>query len=211
MVSLSEIEINCLDRIASNVVAAAMMTIYHVFHDPELLSRVRASVTSTLGITRVTGLASEQLNAKLLTNNDLMCSIYAEILRLHGMSHFLVSAPKTSDVDVGRWILPRGAVGLLNAGISHMDSEFWNTQNGKHPVTEFWAERFIVDPKDPDSGPINPAVRQKPYSRGEEEHVANENADRPFFSTDGTEGVWFPYGGKLFSLPSWVLIFLLTL
>jgi hypothetical protein len=113
------------------------------------------------------------------------------------MTHFLVSAPADADVHLGRWLLPRGSVGVLNSGISHMDTTFWNTRNGQYPVTEFWAGRFLVDPHDPESGPINPAHRQGPYSRPSDQQDG-ESEDTPFFSMEGTEGSWFPYGGMYY-------------
>lgn len=180
------------------MVATTFMAIYEVFSDPELLQRLRMRLTETLETSRL-GLAGEpasaQLDAKKLSSDALLCSVYAETLRRHGMTHFLVSAPADSDVDLGRWLLPRGSVGVLNSGISHMDATFWNTRNGQHPVTEFWADRFLVDPHDPESGPINPAHRQGPYSRPSDRQPSDMGNDKPYFSMEGTEGSWFPYGG----------------
>ncbi|KAL3421934.1 nacht and ankyrin domain protein [Phlyctema vagabunda] len=192
----------------SNVVATTFMAAHHILMDAALLSRVRESLGKTLGTgNRILScnnpvLLSDVLDPKLLYNDALLCSIYAEILRLHGMAHFLVSAPEWTDLQVGRWMFPRGSIGVLNSGLAHMDSDFWNTRHGQHPVSEFWPDRFIVDPRDPESGPVNPAIRETPYSRPKatrrQQSAGDSDADaddEPYFSMDGTEGSWFPYGG----------------
>lgn len=186
------------------MVAATFMAVYHIFSDPQLLQRLRTSLTETLGTSRL-GLTGKPICAELhvdrLCTNALLNSIYTEILRRHVMTHVLVSAPADEDVFVGRWMLPRGSVGVLNSGISHMDTTFWNTRNGQYPVTKFWAERFLVDPSDPDSGPINPAHRQGPYSQPSNQQRGENSEDKPYFSMEGTEGSWFPFGGmNMFSL-----------
>lgn len=180
------------------------MAVYYIFSDPQLLQRLRTSLTETLGAPRL-GLTgkpiSAELDVKKLSANALLNSIYAETLRRHGMTHVIVSAPADADLQLGRWMLPRGSVGVVNSGISHMDTSFWNTRDGQYPVTEFWAERFLVDPHDPDSGPINPAQRQGPYSRPSDQQQGEDSEDKPYFTMEGTEGSWFPYGGTdLFSL-----------
>ena len=81
------------------------MAVYYIFSDQELLSRVRKRLTKTLGITRISASqkpVSEFLDTKALYNDALLCSIYAEILRLHGMVHFLVSARQRTDLQLGR-------------------------------------------------------------------------------------------------------------
>lgn len=81
----------------------------------------------------------------------------------------------------------------MNAGLSHMDVTFWNSRDGDHPVTSFWADRFLIDPTDPKSGPVKAHVQESPDWVGLK-RMGNEKAggmsDKPFFSMDGTEGSW---------------------
>lgn len=71
-----------------------------------------------------------------------------------------------------------------------MDHTFWNTMNGQHPVESFWSDRFLIDPSIPDSGPVHPSLRKKTL------HHEINNGVTPFFSMEGCEGAWVPYGGK---------------
>lgn len=195
------------NRSGSNVVSTVFMAVYHILTSPALLSRLRESISKTIGASRIESSASPGqvprvsalLDNKILNSDPLLCAVYAEILRLHGMAHFLVSAPAWSDVCIGNsWILPRGRIGVLSSGISHSDATFWNTCEGEHPVTEFWIDRFLVDPKKPGSGPVAPAHREVPYTRPTGEHEREINENEPFFTMEGTEGHWFPYGGRWF-------------
>lgn len=64
-------------------------------------------------------------------------------------------------MSLGRYRLPRAQLGLWNSDLAHMDERFWNTRGGKFPVTEFWAGRFLVDERDPGSGPVREEVRAR--------------------------------------------------
>lgn len=73
-----------------------------------------------------------------------------------------------------------------------MDSNIWNTKNGDHPVDSFWADRFLIYPNDPSSGPLkNKATKEaEPPSS-----IPPNTIKGPKFSLSGTNGVWLPYGG----------------
>lgn len=171
---------------------ASIMATLHIIKEPGLLERVRDEVNTTIG-QRPVGFA----DVKDLAQSPLLLSIYAETLRLYVKVFFFCTSPQV-DLDLGKWRLPRGKIGVLNTEINHMDEGFWNTKNGLHPATEFWAERFLVDPLDPSSGPIKPECRE----RGSSVKVRDEarGAKKPFFSMEGLEGAWLPYGGRCPSL-----------
>jgi hypothetical protein len=76
-----------------------------------------------------------------------------------------------------------------------MNKDVWNTKGGRHPVESFWAERFIVDPADPLSGPNTPGVGLAESSTGAE-NVEERRKKQPYFTTEGLEGSWIPFGGK---------------
>jgi hypothetical protein len=162
----------------SNIVAASALLVFHVASDSELTSRMETEIASTFGKQSLA-----DINLKTLSNKPVLASFYAETLRLYVQTFTLVSAP-LRDVPLGKYWLPKNALGIVNSDMAHMDNEFWNTKNGEHPVSSFWADRFVVDPKDPTSGPSNLAYRS-PKTKGTE----------PYFSTEGLEGSWIPYGG----------------
>lgn len=58
-------------------------------------------------------------------------------------------------------------------------------------MTDLWAERFLIDPKDPLIGPLRSDI-DVPHRR-----MFNilGSDDDPVFSSQGLEGVWIPYGG----------------
>lgn len=165
-----------------------MFGAYHILQDKTLLKRVRHELQEYLGERTIHEVDPHQLGRDI----PLLASIYAETMRLHIKIYSAYSSPH-EDVNLGKYTLPKGALALVNSWPSHMDKSFWNTKNGKYPVETFWADRFIIDPADPESGPINPEYRRLlniPEKKRDDMH--------PYFSLDGCEGAWVPYGGKIF-------------
>lgn len=161
-----------------------MLSVYHVFKDPSLLRRVRGTLEESFG----NALVSE-IDPRQLVQNTLLSSIQAETLRLYVNVCVMLSSPHT-DVSLGRWWMPKGAVGLIHSGITHKDESFWNTKNGTHPVGSFWADRFITDREDPSSGPVRSDVHD-PVIRNRD-----NNDEKSSFSLQGLEASWMPYGGE---------------
>ena len=181
------------------------MAAWHIFRDPVLLARVRSELDEHLG-PHTTNNNNNGIDLQKLLKIPLLLSIYAETLRLYIKTYVIVSS-QTTDVDLGRWRLPRGTMGLLNSTISHRDAEFWNT-NGPdgthHPVDTFWADRFLVDPRDAFSGPINPAMRDQ-VGEGRGRFGGEKLKDgKPFFFTEGLKASWFPYGGMFSSFSAFL-------
>ncbi|KAI5855027.1 Pfs, NACHT and ankyrin domain protein [Durotheca rogersii] len=188
--SLARMDLGLAWGAVGNTIPCAMFSAFHIFKDRDLLRRVRDDVEGSFG-----GQHLLDIDPNKLIKEPLLSSVYAEVLRLHVKTYFMVSSPHT-DVHLGRWVLPKGRIGLMNAGISHMDNSFWNEFGGEHPVTSFWSDRFIIDPADSQSGPVAPHVRESPDWVEPRPDGGKERMDnKPFFSMDGTEGSWFPYGG----------------
>lgn len=173
------------------MVPTAACAVFHVFKDPELLARVRKVAEEHTGKSLV-----PEPDITALAANPLLLSIYAETLRLYVKVHAAFMSPH-EDVILGKWLLPKGGIALISSEPAHMDTTFWNTKNGKHKVDSFWADRFLIDPSDPSSGPILPGLRE---SDGFEKKSANLES-KPYYSTKGCEGSWIPYGGKKFPPP----------
>ncbi|KAJ8117113.1 hypothetical protein ONZ43_g4285 [Nemania bipapillata] len=100
------------------------------------------------------------LDAKQLSSSALLSSIYAETLRLHTTA-FIPVVPMHGDLPLGKWLIPKDS---------------------------FWADRFIIDPADPQSGPINPKTSTVAVP-------SSHDTDKPYFTLKGLEGAWVPYGG----------------
>ena len=161
-----------------------MFSIFHIFKDTSLLGRVRDTLEDNFGDVPVS-----KIDPNRLVQNVLLSSIQAETLRLYVNVCVMLSSPHT-DISLGRWWMPKGALGLVSSGITHKDKTFWNTKDGSHPVESFWADRFITVPKDPSSGPVRHDVRDHAIR-----HCAIEGHDEPSFSLRGLEASWMPYGG----------------
>ncbi|KAK0710024.1 cytochrome P450 [Lasiosphaeria miniovina] len=179
--SLSAHDLGMLWGSVSNSISATMMMASHIFRDPVLLQRVRSELEEQHDFSLDSPETETTIDFKRLWKLPLLCSCYAETLRLHVEVLLMFSSPH-SDVSLGKWRLPRTKIALVNTVIAHMDEAVWNTKGGLYPLNTFWADRFIVDPADPSSGPVRPEC--KPIIR-----------KKPWFSTDGLDGSWIPYGG----------------
>ncbi|KAI1439197.1 cytochrome P450 [Xylaria sp. CBS 124048] len=190
--AVAALDIGLAFGLVSNVSPAALLTAWHIFKDASLLRRIRSEIAAHLGTTPL-----RDADPKILQAAPLLQSVYAEALRLYTNIYVMVSSPQ-GDVPLERWRLPKDSIALLNSSVSHRDAHFWNTRDGKHPIDSFWADRFVTDPRDASSGPINPALR--PHGSGAGGAAApsrgkGNGGGAPFFSTDGLEAAWFPYGG----------------
>lgn len=77
-----------------------------------------------------------------------------------------------------------------------MNPEIWNagTPDDPHPLDRFWADRFLVYPDDPSSGPSRRDLSTTAkLQRKSDSGFKRETGPR--FSMDGVTGGWIPYGG----------------
>ena len=96
-------------------------------------------------------------------------------------------------MKINEWILPKGEIVLIATTPAHMDEKIWNTGRANaYPLNRFWAERFLVYPGDPTSGPTKVS-----YQRNFEVRKGEE----PRFSLDDLGGSWIPYGGGFRACP----------
>ncbi|KAK5625606.1 hypothetical protein RRF57_001322 [Xylaria bambusicola] len=164
-----------------------MLSVYHIFQNEELLRRVRHGIQEYLSTQ--SGTIHDVDPQHLAKEVPILSSVYAETMRMYINIYSMYSSPY-EDVNLGKWVLPKGAHALVMSHPNHMDASFWNTRNGKHPVQTFWADRFMVDPCDPNSGPVNPELCKTPR----QEKPSSEQ--KPYFSLEGCQGAWLPYGGR---------------
>lgn len=110
-----------------------------------------------------------------LVNSPRLQSVYAEVLRMR-IALLLNRTPVHTEAQLGPWRLKRGQFIVMSTQHAAYDDEAWGPrrmQDGRYPLDQFWAERFLVQ----DEG-------------GKEQ-----------FSLDGLSGAWIPYGGGGFMCP----------
>lgn len=133
-----------------------------------------------------------KFDLKKLDRQPLLSSMYAETLRFGVQIHIPRCAPH-KDLNIGKMLIPKNKLILMNTWLAHTDEAVWNTKKDTFPLNTFWPKRFLVDSTDPSSGPS-----QKSHDY---ESIKNDvkGAEDPRFSTEGLEGAWIPFGGRSFT------------
>lgn len=181
-------------RTVTNVVPSSMTLILHLLRDESLLSDIRRICEADV---------LQRIDLKALESHPLLLSMYAETLRFGVQIHIPRESPH-SDLKIGTKLIPKGKMMLMNTWLAHTDEELWNTKRGTRPLDQFWPHRFLIDLKDPSSGPT-----KRPIEAHADIGNRDEKHGDPSFSTHGLEGAWIPFGGR-FSTPAYN-ISLLTL
>ena len=177
-----------LRRTVTNVVPSSMALTAQIFSDTSACSEIRRG----LEVSMETG-ATLIFPATELENQPLLQSMYAETLRLGIQIHVPRNAPH-QNIHIGDKIAPKQKLILVNTWLAHTDEAVWNTKKGTFPLTRFWARRFLIDPKDPSSGPT-----RTPHQERESPETRDSGSGESYFSTEGLEGAWIPYGGMTFA------------
>ena len=174
-----------------------------VFKDPDLLRRVRnelkTSFSSEEAILRM------KFDSQTTEELPLLKSVYAETLRLR-IHVYAVRYTGNEDLQINNWQFPKEKVVLVATEPAHTDETSWNTKGGLYPVNQFWSDRFLVYPDDPQSGPCkNPTVSLSSQTDQDDDQTpttrdAKKRVD-PEYSIAGTEGMWIPYGGGTRACP----------
>jgi cytochrome P450 len=126
---------------------------------------------------------------KLLTN-PLLQSIYSEELRLRD-AVMIQRTTLVPNFKIGDWKFPKGDMIIASSWHEGRDRNVWNegsVGDNFHSVEDFWADRFIVYPHDPNSGP------GKAAPGGKKPRPAKSGGE-PYFTTDPVLGSFIPYGG----------------
>ena len=174
----------------SNAIPSVGWMALHTLMDPSLTERVRKEVETCILPSEGGAKDRPRFDFVKLTASPLLQSIYAETLRLY-IANLVTRTPIGSDMRIGRWRFPQGRIIFLNSTMLGQAPQVWNagTPDDPHPLDEFWADRFIVYPDNPNSGPQNPSVPR------DEKRRAEDGRDGPYFTTRGLSGAWIPYGG----------------
>jgi cytochrome P450 len=130
-----------------------------------------------------------------LCRSPLAQSVYAEVLRLR--VGIFVNRKANHDLTFDKWSIKKGERLTACSSTQAFDEEIWNagTPEDPRPVREFWADRFLVYPDDPFSGPWK---KPPPPSKESKEH---EGDGGPRFSMTGLNNSWIPYSGGVRHCP----------
>lgn len=152
---------------------------------PVLIERVRNIIDPLVHWDSTQDPDLTTVDVEALCSDPLLQSMFAETMRFHNGT-VVNRKPKSPNLKIGGWHLRKDEPVIISTYHSGRNTAFWNkgTPDDPHPVSEFWPERFIVDPKNPHSGPVSPQVSMN-----------GEQRSSPYFSTDGTDGLWIPFGG----------------
>jgi cytochrome P450 len=185
-------------RATANALAVAFWAVFHVLSSSQLVSRVRDC--SEAGQIQ----ESQTLDGTKLIRDPLMQSIFAEATRICVNGLLPMTAEK--DIDVGRWSIPRGSIILISSIIGATNPDVWNagSQEEPHPLDRFWADRFVIYPDDPNSGPLRNPRKPSATREQQNEHASSNSITEikePTFSVKGLSGSYLPFGDGSIKCP----------
>ncbi|TDZ58627.1 Cholesterol 7-alpha-monooxygenase [Colletotrichum trifolii] len=177
----------------ANSVPAAAWMVLHTVLDKDLRDRLRHELS-------IEDTETPPVDLAALSSAPLLNSVYRETLRLH-----VASATGRASVSSGFGSHQTETVTMTANWLGGLDSTFWNegpVANGvpQHPVGTFWAERFLVYPDDPSSGPTRPksSIVHEVTQNGKKSMQDDSKAK---LANSGLRGHWFPFGGGAWRCP----------
>ena len=173
----------------ANIVPIVGWTLLDTLARSSLLLSVRSEIQTCYSAS-----STSKLDMPSLLANPLLQSIYSEELRLRGATS--LSRAPTHDLKIGNYIFLKDKLILVSGWHEQRDRSVWNEGpvNGTfHSLEEVWAERFIVYPDNPLSGPRKSSA--SPVSTAAKDKGGEEQ--KPYYTTKPVEGSYVPYGGGL--------------
>lgn len=185
-----------LFRANTNAILAAFWANLEIFRDPNLLHKIRHSTQSLFDSPAQSNNHDNHFDIEKLIRQPLLQSIYAETLRLR-VHVYMTRCPERQNLEINGWKFPKDKVVLVSSHPAHLDENAWNFgPNNSQPLNKFWAERFLIYPNDPSSGPQKKKTQQYKNNSSPVQHTPELEAQaEPEFSTTGMQGSWIPYGG----------------
>jgi cytochrome P450 len=177
------------NRSNANSVEAAVWFVIEVLRDPELFERIKSEAAESQ-IPPGNDATVSMFDSDKLCSMPVSQAVYAEVLRLRVC--VLILRKAKHDLDFAGWSIKKGERVAAASITRSLDDRIWNTGTVKepHPLDTFWADRFLVYPNDPNSGPLkNPPVPQNG------DHQDEKSTDGPRFSMTGLTNTWMPYSG----------------
>lgn len=143
-----------------------------------------------------------KFNIDALCHNALLQSIWYETLRLY-VALFIVRGSDHENFHLNKgYNIGKGEMIVLDTYAAHHDPAVWNIGDTKnpHPLDKFWAERFLVYPNNPNSGPLKPKSSLGMDNRLPTK-IQQGEPEAPKFSNSGLSGAWIPFGGGKHQCP----------
>lgn len=168
-----------------NIHPMAVWALIEIFRDKTLLERVRAEL-STINFREIS--TNEDIEKLLAV--PLLQSIYSELLRLRVEVQTIFSSHR-EDIYINNWRIPQNSLVVVPAGATHKDPEVWNSHDGEHPLDQSYADRFLVYPGIPQSGPRK--ISRAAADRAVPSKAMPENG-KPKFVNYGLSDSLIPYG-----------------
>lgn len=181
----------------ANSIPATFWLILELARQPHVLSQAREEIVSSENHSLLPD--RQSFNLESLCSKPLLQSAYAEILRLYA-SNIMMRNAVHEDLCFENWRIPKGSLIAVDGRVAHMDKKYWNTgaatdhAEGAHPVSQFWAERFIEYSDDPTSGPLRYKSSNN-MTAAVEELVLERKDNNPRFTMEALSGAWIPFGG----------------
>lgn len=148
-----------------------------------------------------------------LCSDPLLQSMFAETVRLR-VAVWFSREPARDNYSFRGWSFKKTEILTLSNTTEAMDPEIWGTgsDENSHPLDTFWADRFLVNPQDPSSGPLKrpmekkktrlprPNVTSTSRRNHHQDAIVDDtdetaNAEPSYFSIDGLSTSWIPFGG----------------
>ena len=182
-------------RTNTNAIISTFWANIEIFRDPALLLNARHKIRSCLGSPVQSNL---HFDIEKLAKQPLLQSIYAETLRLR-VHVYITRCPERQNLEINGWTFPKEKLVLVSSTPAHLDESAWNSgRDESNPLNKFWAERFLIYPNDPYSGPrkksLGPTQSGNPTGDDSEVERRRDNTE-PEFSMKGMTGSWIPFGG----------------
>ncbi|RAQ54737.1 cytochrome P450 monooxygenase [Aspergillus flavus] len=185
----------------TNVVPSTMTLCTHMYRDHSLVENIRLAALNCIRPG-----ATLRFDLNKLGKQPLLLSMYAETLRFGVQIHIPRCSPH-QPLSVAGVTIPPDKMIFINTSLAHTDESVWNTRNGEYPLDTFWAQRFLIDPKDEGSGPTRKECSQPLEStpRGEYKRMDGQGSSSGQFTLEGLDGSWIPYGGGQHACPGRIL------
>ncbi|KAJ5484691.1 Cytochrome P450 [Penicillium expansum] len=136
----------------ANAILSAIWVLLHIYADPDLHQRLKPEFDRAMVQPFPTSLSSTttsqptEFDITTLANSPRLQSVYAEVLRMR-IALLLNRTPVHTEAQLGPWRLKRGQFIVMSTQHAAYDDEAWGPrrmQDGRYPLDQFWAERFLV-------------------------------------------------------------------
>ena len=183
---------NVQNRENANSIPAVFWMMYEAIQQPALLGQALDEIATYQSLSLLP--RNPSVNVETLCRVPILQSMYAETLRLY-TSLFSLGSAIHGNFKLGNHTILQGQLIAVDSRVSAMDNRVWNTgaSDGKeepYPLDLWWAERFLVNPNDPNGGPVRPHASKDPDPASPQ-----LGDDRRRFTTEDLAGAWTPYGG----------------